>query len=105
LGPPAPDWCQTRRVRPFDRGAVRAAPGQPARLGGRPSSPPDPEHEGSTRTNLSANVKRKQDHRDRVKQEVDGISGLTISSDVFPGPRPNPSGEHSVWDEYYAVVS
>jgi hypothetical protein len=36
---------------------------------------------------------------------VDGISGLTISSDVFPGPRPNPSGEHSVWDEYYAVVS
>jgi hypothetical protein len=36
---------------------------------------------------------------------VDRMSGLTISADVFPGPRPNPSGEHSVWDEYYAVVS
>jgi hypothetical protein len=36
---------------------------------------------------------------------VDGMSGLTISADVFPGPRPYPSGEHSPWDEYYAVVS
>ena len=37
--------------------------------------------------------------------DVPGISGLSIMADVFPGPRPNPSGEHSRWDQIYAIVS
>ena len=37
--------------------------------------------------------------------EVNGMSALTIRDDVFPGPRPNPSGKHSAWDHIYAIVS
>jgi hypothetical protein len=37
--------------------------------------------------------------------DVAGMTGLTIRPDVFPGPRPYPSGEHSPWDEIYAAVS
>lgn len=32
------------------------------------------------------------------------ISGLKITDDGFPGPRPNPSGERSKWDRVIAVV-
>lgn len=37
--------------------------------------------------------------------DINGMTGLTIRPDMFPGPRPNPSGVHSAWDQYYAVVS
>ncbi len=33
------------------------------------------------------------------------ISGLRLLNERFPGKRPNPSGEHSRWDEYFAVVT
>jgi hypothetical protein len=37
--------------------------------------------------------------------DVSGMSGLTIRSDGFPGPRPYPSGMHSAWDQHYAIVA
>lgn len=33
------------------------------------------------------------------------ITGFTVLQDTFPGKRPNPSGEHSVWDEKFIIVS
>lgn len=34
----------------------------------------------------------------------DKISGMKITDESFPGPRPYPSGEHSEWDTVIAVV-
>lgn len=36
---------------------------------------------------------------------LDGVSGLTITDQKFPGPRPFPSGRHSSWDHQIAVVA
>lgn len=33
------------------------------------------------------------------------VSGLNILDETFPGRRANPSGEHSPWDETFAIVS
>ena len=33
------------------------------------------------------------------------VSGLNILDETFPGRRANPSGEHSSWDETFAIVS
>jgi hypothetical protein len=35
---------------------------------------------------------------------VASMTGLTICDDPFAGARPYPSGLHSAWDEYYAIV-
>lgn len=32
------------------------------------------------------------------------VSGFKILTETFAGPRPYPSGEHSSWDETFAVV-
>ena len=37
--------------------------------------------------------------------DVPRMSGLSILEDTFPGPRPNPSGRHSSWDQTYEKVS
>ena len=37
--------------------------------------------------------------------DVPRMSGLSILPATFPGPRPNPSGRHSSWDQIYARVS
>lgn len=36
--------------------------------------------------------------------ELSKVSGLTITSDTFPGRRPFPSGRHSSWDRQILVV-
>ncbi|MGO9180491.1 MAG: hypothetical protein ACLQHS_14705 [Candidatus Limnocylindrales bacterium] len=36
--------------------------------------------------------------------EVGRMTGMSILEDTFPGPRPNPSGQHSSWDEIYEIV-
>ena len=36
--------------------------------------------------------------------DVPRMSGLVILEKTFPGPRPNPSGQHSSWDETYEIV-
>jgi len=41
---------------------------------------------------------------DWKRVDVRGISGLVVLEDSFPGPRPNPSGQHSSWDHIYEVV-
>ncbi len=33
------------------------------------------------------------------------MSGLSILEDTFVGPRPNPSGRHSIWDQIYEKVT
>lgn len=33
------------------------------------------------------------------------VSDLQILNETFPGRRVNPSGEHSSWDETFAIVS
>lgn len=38
------------------------------------------------------------------RMEVDEMSGFQTTDKNFPGPRPYPSGEHSDWDEIFAVV-
>ena len=37
--------------------------------------------------------------------DLPGISGLRILDETFAGRRDNPSGEHSPWDETFAIVS
>ncbi len=37
--------------------------------------------------------------------DVPRMSGLSILEDTFPGPRPNPSGRRSSWDQVYEIVS
>lgn len=32
------------------------------------------------------------------------VSGLHVLNESFPGRRPNPSGEHSSWDETFVIV-
>jgi hypothetical protein len=37
--------------------------------------------------------------------DVRKMTGLVVVSQVFGGPRPAPSGIHSVWDQTYEIVS
>ena len=37
--------------------------------------------------------------------QIDQISKLRMLDENFAGKRENPSGEHSVWDKYYVIVS
>ena len=36
--------------------------------------------------------------------DVAQMSQLVILKDTFPGPRPNPSGRHSSWDDTFEIV-
>lgn len=37
--------------------------------------------------------------------DVDRIVGLQIMDEIFAGPRQYPSGEHSIWDQRFLIVS
>lgn len=43
--------------------------------------------------------------RDWRRVDPPEVSGLHTLNETFPGRRANPSGEHSSWDETFAIVS
>lgn len=38
------------------------------------------------------------------RYDVTQVTQLSILDESFPGPRDNPSGKHTTWDSYIAIV-